>query len=117
MAHLPRISDGKSGESYLKHRVAQVASILSRAEKLLEMSAEYERQGANGHSKVLQKRARDKAKIAMKLMGVLVWHHGVDMTPYINKAKLISHFKNGTMTIQSEPKSNTTTATTNGRIS
>ena len=79
---------------------------------MLGLAGQYERQGASGHSKVLKKRARDKAKIAMKLMGVLVWHHGMDMTAQINKAKLISHFKNGTMTVQAPPG---TAPNTNGR--
>ena len=91
MAQLPRVSDDKSGESYLKHKVLQVNAILGRAEKMLLLAGEYERQGAAGSAKLLQKRARDKAKIAMKLMGVLVWHHGVDMTPQINRAKIVSH--------------------------
>jgi hypothetical protein len=91
MAHLPRISDSKSGDSYLKHKVAQVNAILGRAEKMLGLAGEYERQGVVNSAKILQKRARDKAKIAMKLMGVLVWHHGVEMTPQIVKARNISH--------------------------
>lgn len=91
MAHLPRVPDSKSADAYLKHKVAQVNAILGRAEKMLGLAGEYERQGAINSAKILQKRARDKAKIAMKLMGVLVWHHGIEMTPQINQARNISH--------------------------
>jgi len=91
MAQVMRVSDADSLGSYLRHKVIQVNGILGRAEKMLGLAGDYERQGAQGPARIFKKKARDKAKIAMKLMGVLVWHHGMDLSPQIAKARAISH--------------------------
>jgi len=91
MAQVMRIPEPDSLGSFLRHKVIQVNGILGRAEKMLGLAGDYDRQGAQGPARIFRKKARDKAKIAMKLMGVLVWHHGLDLSSQIAKAKAISH--------------------------
>ncbi len=97
MAKYVRISDGSglSAESILKNRIHRVNAILKRSEDIVKL-AQARAKTDPGKARFFRKRAHDEARMAMRLMGILVIEYNIDMMPQIAKTKMIlKAVKNG----------------------
>jgi intergrase/recombinase len=97
MAQIPRIFDGEEGKAEsAKNRLERVESLLSKTERLLELAAAKEREGDRSTARSYKKIVKGKARMAMRLVGILLVEFGLPMEGEIARIrKLIEGAKNG----------------------
>lgn len=78
-----------SAEDVGKRAVAKVVDIVFRSEKMLSSAIGLEKAGDINGSRALKKRARDKARLAMKLMGPVHFGLGIDMSEPGSRARAV----------------------------
>lgn len=86
-----RILEGtdQSPEGTLRARLSRLNATLSRSEKILSTALERERMGDTGGARILKRRSREEARMAMRLIGILMIEFGMDMGPAIVRARQI----------------------------
>lgn len=85
-----RVLEGTSPEGSLKNRVDRVDAVLSKGERILQAALNSEKSGDMGSARILKKRAHDEARMAMRLMGILMVEFGLAMTPQVERARAIA---------------------------
>jgi hypothetical protein len=78
-----------SPEALAKRAIAMITAIVSSAERTLMAASETDKRGDVGTARILRKRARDKARAAMKKMGPVHFGLGVDMTELGARARSV----------------------------
>lgn len=85
-----RIILGTTPGKVLRLRVRRVNKILDRAEKLLRVSLDKKRELDPRASSNLRKKARDGARHAMKIMGILMIEFGMSMPDLAQRARKVA---------------------------
>jgi len=70
-------------------------SILDRSERMTQGALDREK-GDPGGARVLKRRAREEARMAMRLIGILLIEYGLDMTGPIARTRRIVLVTRGT---------------------
>jgi len=86
-----RILEGHDAtpEGNLRARVARLDATLTRSEKILFSANEHARTGDVAGARILKRRSREEARMAMRLIGILMIEYGLDMGPAIARARQI----------------------------
>jgi len=86
-----RVLEGNAApDGALKNRVERINAVLTKAERQMRAAADVERSGDKGSARILRKRAHDEARMAMRLMGILMIEFALDMTPQAERARAIA---------------------------
>lgn len=86
-----RVLEGasQSQNGPVRGRVARLEASLTRSERILQTAKEREKQGDLGGARILKKKSREEARMAMRLIGILSIEYGLDMGPAILRARRI----------------------------
>lgn len=96
MAQILRVPEEGYPESPLRHRIIKMESVLRKAEKMLMLGEERERQGNVIAAKILKKRAKHAARHAMSLMGILMIEYGMNISSAAERARRVALASQGT---------------------
>jgi len=91
-----RVLEGNSPEGILRNRIGRVDSLLTKAEKMIDMAGNQVSKGDVGSARILKRRAHDEVRMAMRLIGILFIEFNLDMSGPIARARrVVALTKNG----------------------
>lgn len=93
MAIVPRVLEQvleTQGESpRLILRTERIEALVGRAENLIKMAAQAQAKGDEGNSRNLKKSAHSEARMAMRLLGILMIEFGIDAKGYVERLRKV----------------------------
>jgi hypothetical protein len=90
LAQIAKIIEGRSGEQAVKDRLARLEAVLKKAEHIIEVARTKTAKGEIQVAKNLKKAAKGKARMAMRLVGILIVEFDKDMDDAIKRIRRIT---------------------------